>query len=494
MSDLSQVVALKFNTQALTTSLRHAFAHELSAVLELVQNGRRAGADTVWISTAWDGDQPCVTVSDNGTGIDNFQVLLEVATSGWDDSIARDERPYGLGFLAALYAAPTVQVVSRGRMLRMDTAAALSAQSFTVEPCNVALPPGVATAVKLIGFDPRSLVHKCHNIFLGYPIRVVVDATEVARPHALDSNRFVATEVGQLRTASIDSVAAYGRPDNPVVYLQGFCVQEPNYLLSSIEHQDIVHLDSTKWYGKFPDRNTVVNAEQMKQAVAGVIDSRYRQALLEARRNLPREEFVVKYYHVAASLEMLHVFNDIDIIPSSWVSAICQMPYGCSSELYFLGDYGTSPFIERSAVESGSLVLGKLELQICPGSGDEDNARRWVHAYARGALLLAQALDPGHWVYANVAIDDGTEVHYRVSGVVKSGKADSRRLNRLWQDPSIVICASIDTVKLGITWRRISQILAALPAIRPPNIAWFKQLLAVLARPKAIDGDSSRWR
>lgn len=444
MSDKDEVVSLKFNTQALTESLRHAFAHELSAVLELVQNGRRAGADTIWISTANEGEQPCLTVSDNGGGIENFQVLLDVATSGWDESIAREERPYGLGFLAALYSAPAVQVISRGRMLSMDTAAALSSQSFTVQRSEVEMPAGVTTMIKLVGFNSQKLLHQCQHLFSGYLIRVIVDGTEMARPHALDTPGFIATELGMLRTASINQVAL-GRPRSATVYLQGFCVLKPPYAYS-IEHMDVVHLDSTKWFGKFPDRNTVVNENQMREAVNAVIAGRYREALLTARRNLPEEEFVLKYYHLAADLGMLDVFNNINVIPCDWLSQFNELPYGCRSELQFLGRYDGKPFIRRVEVESGSVVLARLSEQIDPDSDESAVARRWVHAYARGALLLDRPLHYDHWVYAHLQIDDDTEVYYRVVGVVKSGKADSRRLNRLWNDPSIVICSGIETV------------------------------------------------
>lgn len=444
MSDTNEVVSLRFNTQALTTSLRYAFAHSLSAVLELVQNARRAGADTVTISTGGDGEHPCLTVSDNGRGISSFQVLLDIATSGWDETIAKDERPYGLGFLSALYSAPTVHVISRGRMLRIDTGAALSAQAFKVEACNTVMPAGVVTMVKLIGFDTRAILEKSKRLFRGYPIRVVLDEKELDRPHAIQTSGFVTTEVGHVRTANIIGLSDTQRPRTPTVYLQGFCVMEPQYAHGG-DHEDVVHLDSTKWFGKFPDRNTVVNPDEMLRAVNGAITARYRSTLLSARSNLPEPEFVTKYYGLASSLGMLEVFNDIDIIPAGWLSAITELPFGGSSELEFLGAVESPRFVTRADVESGAIVVADLQNGIYPECQEQAAGRRWVHAYARGALVLSQALQPEHWVYRNIAIHDETDANYRVSGVMRSGKADSSRLRRMFS-PSIVICEQIESV------------------------------------------------
>lgn len=54
-------------------------------IIELLQNARRAGATKVTISNR-DG---CVTVKDNGPGIDDFAKLLDLGGSGWDESASR---------------------------------------------------------------------------------------------------------------------------------------------------------------------------------------------------------------------------------------------------------------------------------------------------------------------------------------------------------------------------------------------------------------------
>ncbi|WP_428102912.1 ATP-binding protein [Candidatus Rariloculus sp.] len=73
-----------------------------SIFTELIQNARRGGANRVHIAVEPAdprfGDGPSrVTVRDNGNGIADPAVLLSFGQSGWDDPLARRERPAGMG-------------------------------------------------------------------------------------------------------------------------------------------------------------------------------------------------------------------------------------------------------------------------------------------------------------------------------------------------------------------------------------------------------------
>jgi hypothetical protein len=60
---------------------------------ELLQNSRRAGATQVSIVI---GDH--VVYEDNGRGVEDPQILLDLAAKGWGDDIQRDEDAAGMGF------------------------------------------------------------------------------------------------------------------------------------------------------------------------------------------------------------------------------------------------------------------------------------------------------------------------------------------------------------------------------------------------------------
>jgi len=62
-------------------------------IIEILQNSRRAGATAVNVVNK-DG---FVTVSDNGSGIDDFSKLLSLGDSDWDDAMEKAEDPAGVG-------------------------------------------------------------------------------------------------------------------------------------------------------------------------------------------------------------------------------------------------------------------------------------------------------------------------------------------------------------------------------------------------------------
>jgi hypothetical protein len=65
-------------------------------MIEILQNARRAGATTVEI-THKDG---LATIQDNGKGIEDFSVLLNLGSSNWDETIENAEDPAGVGIFS----------------------------------------------------------------------------------------------------------------------------------------------------------------------------------------------------------------------------------------------------------------------------------------------------------------------------------------------------------------------------------------------------------
>ena len=62
-------------------------------IIEILQNARRAGATEVTITNK----KGLVTVRDNGSGIDDFQKLLDLGNSDWDQGMEEAEDPAGVG-------------------------------------------------------------------------------------------------------------------------------------------------------------------------------------------------------------------------------------------------------------------------------------------------------------------------------------------------------------------------------------------------------------
>ena len=92
-------------------------------ITEVIQNARRAGATSVSISN-WDGK---ITVQDNGTGIEDFSILLNLGGSGWDEATEVSEDPAGIGLFSL--APREVTIRSKGKIVTISGDGWVSAPS-----------------------------------------------------------------------------------------------------------------------------------------------------------------------------------------------------------------------------------------------------------------------------------------------------------------------------------------------------------------------------
>lgn len=59
-------------------------------------------------------------MQDDGCGIEDFNKLLCLAESGWDENVSVNENPYGMGAMAMLFVGSKVEVKSKGKCLTVD--------------------------------------------------------------------------------------------------------------------------------------------------------------------------------------------------------------------------------------------------------------------------------------------------------------------------------------------------------------------------------------
>ncbi|MFH1108447.1 MAG: ATP-binding protein, partial [Planctomycetota bacterium] len=145
-------------------------------IIEVLQNARRAEATEVQITNA----DSFVTVRDNGRGIEEFQKLLDLGSSGWDDTIELSEDPAGVGLFSLAPRKLTIR--SQGRMLTIRD------DGWTGTPVDIENDSLPIEGTELRFPDERwtlELVSAC-AVFSG--LRVVVDGEECPRlPFVSDS-------------------------------------------------------------------------------------------------------------------------------------------------------------------------------------------------------------------------------------------------------------------------------------------------------------------
>ena len=92
-----QTIKAQVNTKGLLKNTSALFSGEFKDIAtELLQNSRRAGASQVEINV----ENNKITFKDNGTGIKDPSVILNVATSNWDEEIVHSEHPAGMGVMS----------------------------------------------------------------------------------------------------------------------------------------------------------------------------------------------------------------------------------------------------------------------------------------------------------------------------------------------------------------------------------------------------------
>ena len=106
---MQETICAKVDPRLLSKADRLFTGSVEGRIIEILQNARRAGATEVRISNK-DG---LVMVQDNGSGIDNFQKLLDLGGSGWDEKLEAGEDPAGVGLFSL--APREVTIISKFR-------------------------------------------------------------------------------------------------------------------------------------------------------------------------------------------------------------------------------------------------------------------------------------------------------------------------------------------------------------------------------------------
>jgi hypothetical protein len=426
----TQHVGIVIDEKTLRKNLRYAFANHFTVVQELVQNARRAGATRIDVTY----DQPTqkLIVSDNGSGLKSFDILLRYAASGWGEDIASTERPFGMGFMSSLFSAREVIVVSGQQQLCFDCAALLEGATFPVEP---ALRPVAGTRVELTGVmlqDPSAVMERLAR---GYSTPLTFNGCPLPRIHAVDepTREFLATPVGLISIPMTN-------PDHEIyVYLQGMLVHKDVSYFPHVDKATVVHLDSSRWVGKFPDRDRCIDEELMLQAVKLAIQPLLQERLDTMKKTMAPAEFCKEAYDLAKRLGRLDVFNDVDVMPTSWFGQIDFLPHSVCYGNYPI--YDVRP--ERSAFtraqfESGEVFAVELEGDLFPewcsiGEDEADLPLEWMVAYKSGAKVLTQHLDGGHWVYDLLKFMGADEpaVTLEIVGAGKVAEMPSDRTHRI---------------------------------------------------------------
>jgi len=420
-------ISLRVNQSALIKNLKFSFSNSFTVLTELLQNARRAGATCVHL--VWDEEKSLLSVTDDGDGISDFQKLLTVAESGWDQEVVENDSPFGMGFLSCMFAAEKVVVHSNGRFIEFETSDALDFNSTQVRNSDRSL--GVGTIVELHGGDiakqmvnfPKLRGLGSHSktidfvqlLVKGFPLPVFFNGEEVKRGFALDSAdyAFFDTPVGKMAIPGLKK----GRYSAHYIegYLQGISVEYPSSLQES--KLVVVHLDSKAFFGRMPDRDKLVNRGESMDRIVAAIDEVWRTHLKSELAALGEEAFLQLY--VEATLVVCpELFGQMSVLPKDFVELVSDEAIisQCSYD-----DSPTSPVvahIKREDIESGKVRLFTLD------SPNEENLAAWIYAKQIGGRIVDSSKysewRKDHWAKPFIVDLDQAEAAVTVNDEIKT--------------------------------------------------------------------------
>jgi hypothetical protein len=388
-------VSMKVNQSNLVKSLKFSFTNKTTVLGELMQNARRAGATSVNFEFA--PETKILRVTDDGCGIDSIETLLTVAESGWDADVVAQEHPFGIGFLSALFACRHITVVSKSGRISVDTDDVL-----LFKPVNITPVPewDNVTTITMVAVDLElgRIEHELKRLASAFPIPVIFNGESLARPHATDSGlEFVNTEIGSVCLAGFDKPDQHNK--NCVMYLQGLPIyKSSSYGSFGSPGYHVIHLDSSKFFGRLPDRDELVDKQDVLKQVEAVLRSNVEKRLVEMKPSLSALDFVA-YYDIINDWNLLYLLNDVPVIPRHVLREITGYP-NCNDENF--GDYESrlEKPVQRDEILSGRQVVSFDEYMQDEGSALSMYVfKKDFYIYH---LCSSNKLDSGHWLHSHI--------------------------------------------------------------------------------------------
>jgi len=393
----AQLVQMRVSQKRLVSHLKFSFSNQTTFLSELLQNGRRAKASRIVITQDVNVDE--LVIEDDGIGIEDFQKLIFIAESGWDQETIERESAYGLGVLSALFAAEHITVESRGLRLSAKTGNILDFQPVALEAIEKR--PGTRITLRGLRVDTDDDVDRAlRNLVKGFPIEVIWNGETLKRPHALNNGlSFRSTTVGDMFVLNLDG--GRGGTEDVSLYLQGLPVFERHSF--GLGRQNIVHLDPRQYFGRLPDRDKLIDEDVAIQQVKEVLRKEWRQRLKAARDRQSPVDFVDGHHQTMRYWDCLDLLNDLDILPRQAIEGVGVYPCQSTDGNGTISHMGTK-HLSRQEIEQG-----KVKLFTIP-EFEEGPAQLHMYAWLTEMHILdGLALHPEHWVHKYVldlGIDD----------------------------------------------------------------------------------------
>ena len=382
-------VELKVSREGMIQSMADSFTERESFLVELLQNARRSGASEIFIAT--NPNNASIAISDNGSGIDDPQSLFSFGRSDWNTSedIER-ESPFGVGFASAIFSAQSIYIASNGWAIRESTQNLRDMKQSKVRPSTCDKGTKIDLGLAPNDYAMLQLEKTIPSLVRGFRVPVNFNGEWLAREHAIDQvdGSMGETTVGDIHMNSFPDLVGRGTLE---AYLQGILIAVVRFTPGgrvhafncepsghSIDHSvGFVHLDSTRFRARMPDRSQLINPSESLDEISRAVENYLVEKLYLAEKNMDTESFV-HYHHKDAMNWARELLNDKPM-PAANLKRFIDLPY--YNEFDAFGESFSTPYF------SGGGVL------IRPDT----------------SMTIIHAVYPNLWCYDGVQLDECPE-------------------------------------------------------------------------------------
>ena len=425
MNAVLKEVKVEVNERRLLANSRFAFSSTATVIREMIQNGRRAGATRIDISTP---NKKTLVFTDNGSGIADMQDLLRIADSGWEESIKDTDSPFGMGFLVAVYSCNHLKVVSGNQQLECDTASLLDMQLVqvvltkkTVKGTRIELTGG--NIEKLIAdiTDPKpsrgdQSYEAIRKEARGFPIPVYFNGTEVERPD-VETDGFEDCAVGRIHFTPTKGEAYRA---GKFFYLQGMPLPSNDRFGHDVGRKEGIvklHLDARRFKGRMPDRDTLVEPENANDLIEEAITEYIRGWLIERKTKMEPKAFLERFGQMCQmDSAYIDLLDDVEFALAQWFDDVSD-PNASEQDRQSL-------FVEGGILDKATLEAKGV--MLAPGEDEYTGFIQTVFARGKGYFVWSQnqRFSDSHWLNQLAVSPDRNDFALTIEGEkrVKEGQ------------------------------------------------------------------------
>lgn len=388
--ETSAEIKSSVNEKRFFQTMGHLFATSYSFLGELMQNARRAGASLIDFN--FDENKKSLVLTDNGSGIEDFAVLIQFCESKWGEDVVLNDKPFGMGLYSLFFACSTVRVRSRGLVLVVTLDDVVESRSLKVLPDSEPVTTG--TAIELLGLNEKllgrdMLRQQCVDRAKGFPVPVQFNGELLPRPDAQENLQGENTEIGFLSLSGVRGDGKELTHHNARLYLQGLPIDGG---VDRYATTNVIHLDSKSFTAVMPDRSVLFNKQEQCERIIGVMIQTMRAYLVRQQASLPGDEFVLRHWDDCVKLAVPHLLNGTPFIPGRIVHGI-QGQSQCRED-NFSRCYGDKVVITREQVATGQV---KIWHDAPSTSGEEAEAAAFLRVMEALDIRVAN-VPVGHWL------------------------------------------------------------------------------------------------